>query len=207
MDGGVDRGVPQEQTRDSDILPFGLQDMAAPVHGFMLNTGAKIPTVGLGTWQAEPGVVGQAIIAAVKAGYRHIDCARIYGNENDQIGLDLKKLFDDGVVKREELFITSKLWFKDVPEALEATLNDLQLDYLNLYLAYSPLGSPGTSSIWTHGNVLDNPTIKKVAEVLGWTPAQFALRWGTQMGHSVLPKSTSEKRINENLRHIQLVHS
>ena len=56
----------QEQTRDSDIVPFGLQDMAAAVHGFMLNTGAKIPTVGLGTWQAEPGVVGQAVIAAVK---------------------------------------------------------------------------------------------------------------------------------------------
>lgn len=60
------------------------------------------------------------------------------------------------------------------------------------------MGSPGTNWIWTHGNVLDNPTLKKVAEELGRTPAQVALRWGIQMGHSVLPKSTSEKRIKEN---------
>lgn len=77
---------------------------------FTLNTGARIPSVGLGTYKAGPGVVGDAIAAAVKAGYRHIDCASLYNNEKE-IGVALKKVFADGVVKREDLFVTSKIWY------------------------------------------------------------------------------------------------
>ena len=61
------------------------------------------------TWQSKPGEVGAAVEAALRAGYRLIDCAHIYGNEAE-IGEALKKCFDEGVVKREEVFITSKLW-------------------------------------------------------------------------------------------------
>ncbi|KAJ1263197.1 hypothetical protein BS78_09G165600 [Paspalum vaginatum] len=242
---------------------------------FLMNTGARIPSVGLGTWQIEHGAVSDAIYAAVK------------------VGLALKKLFEDGVVKRDDLFITSKLWPgnhapEDVLEDIVTSLEDLQLDYLDLYLihgpirikkgtmfipenliptdipatwgameklyysgkaraigvsnfsckkledllavahvppavnqvechpvwqqeklrklchstgvhlsAYSPLGSPGSPG-YSGPSILSNPIVISIAEESQKTPAQVALRWGLQMGQSVLPKSANETRIKEN---------
>lgn len=266
-----------------------------------------MPAIGLGTWQAAPGEIGAAVHQALRLGYRHLDCAAVYGNEAE-IGEALQESFSKGQVRREELWITSKLWntahaHDQVLPALGKTLSDLRLDYLDLYLihwpvairpdcrfpkvpedmisleklpititwgameeakrsglarhigvsnfsvaklrdlvaraktrpevnqielhaylqqgqmlafceqegitltAYSPLGSKGRPAGMRDSNepvLLDDPTLKTIAERHQASVAQVAIAWAVQRGTSVIPKSVNPKRLAENLAAAEL---
>lgn len=102
-----------------------------------------MPLVGLGTWKAAKGVVGEAVVTAIRAGYRHLDCASDYGNESE-VGAGIATAIAEGLVTREELWVTSKLWntyhaAEHVELALRKTLTDLNLEYVDLYLIHFPI--------------------------------------------------------------------
>jgi alcohol dehydrogenase (NADP+) len=107
------------------------------------SNGDKMPAFGLGTWKSKPGEVYSAVREAIRIGYRHIDCAAIYMNE-EEIGRAFADAFAAGDVRREELWVTGKLWNNAHAEdavlpALCRTLADLRLDYLDLYLVHWPI--------------------------------------------------------------------
>lgn len=272
----------------------------------------SIPEVGFGLWKIPKDQCSDVVYQAIKNGYRHFDSASDYGNEYE-VGLGLKRALDDGLCKRDDLWITSKLWNtyhakEHVQPAIERTLKDLQLDYLDLYLihfpialeyvpfetrypaewlynpdatspcmkpakiplhetwqamenlvdndltknigvcnynsgllhdlisyakikpamlqieshpyltqepllrlcqqyeinvtAFSPLGALSYVELDMAGaqdSVLEQDVVKRAATRLNKTPAQIVLRWGVQRGCAIIPKTSKESRMIENL--------
>ncbi|CAL9042710.1 NADP-dependent D-sorbitol-6-phosphate dehydrogenase-like [Musa acuminata AAA Group] len=130
-----------------------------------LSSGYRLPIIGLGVWRMEPKSIRDLILSAISIGYRHFDCAADYQNEAE-VGEALAEAFRTGLVKREDVFITTKLWNSDHGHVLEAckdSLKKLQLDYLDLYLVHFPVatrhtGVGTTASALGEDGVLDIDT-------------------------------------------------
>lgn len=240
----------------------------------ILNTGAKMPLVGFGVFQIpDLTVCERSVYDAVKAGYRLIDTAAAYMNE-EAVGKAVSRAIADGLVTREELFITTKVWVQDMKteetayEAVKTSLKKLGLDYADLILLHQPMGDyfaayrgiekahkeglakaigvsnfypailtnlcenveviPAVNQVELHPfftqtdaienmkkygvapqawgplaegkhGIFTDPELVSIGKKYGKTAAQVALRWNTQRGVSVIPKSTHRERIEENL--------
>ena len=238
-----------------------------------LNTGAKMPLEGFGVFQIpDHKVCEQSVYDAVKTGYRLIDTAAAYMNE-EAVGKAVSRAIADGIVTREELFITTKVWVQDMKnettayEAVKTALAKLKLDYVDLILLHQPMGDyfaayrgiekahkeglakaigvsnfypavlanlcenveilPAVNQVELHPffaqndaienmknygvvpqawgslaegkhGIFTDPELVSIGKKYGKSAAQVVLRWNTQRGVSVIPKSTHLERIEEN---------
>jgi len=233
-----------------------------------LNDGNHIPQLGYGVWQVGNDEAVTAVSEALKVGYRHIDTAAIYGNEEGT-----GKAINESGISRSDIYLTTKLWNKEqgyesTLKAFDASLKKLGTDYVDLYLIHWPLPSKdlfmdtwrafikikeegraksiGVSNFQTadlervlkesdvvpvinqielhpqfqqdelrlfhskhdiateawsplgQGTILENPTLKSIAEKHGKSVAQVILRWHIETGNIVIPKSVTPARIKEN---------
>lgn len=175
---------------------------------FLLNNGAKIPSIGLGTWQSGGEPCIESVHTALKAGYRHIDCAYLYGNEIE-VGKALAEAFDEGI-RREDLFLTSKLYYggggansqKKVEDFVKLSLENLGVDYLDLYLVHWPETS-------TFGDATDPPWIsgseKQISSALKpiWKAMEDLVKTG--LVHAIGVSNFNIQQISELLRFASIV--
>jgi diketogulonate reductase-like aldo/keto reductase len=120
---------------------------------YQLYNGVEIPALGLGTWQVKNEDVQAPVLYALEAGYRHIDTAAVYGNEKG-VGEAIRK----SGIKREEIFVTTKLpaetkGYEETHKAFQQSLENLGLDYVDLYLIHAPWPWEDMQGDYTEGNI------------------------------------------------------
>ncbi|KAI6229980.1 hypothetical protein M3Y99_01106100 [Aphelenchoides fujianensis] len=174
------------------------------------SNGTKLPFVGLGTWLTpDHEQLKAALRAALECGYRYIDTASRYENEH-VIGEVLQEFYDAGKLKREDVFITTKLAFYAHEPAIELHILWPQREMIELcrqlgitVTSFSTLGSPGRAaspaSRFVAGDCLGHPVVQQLAAKYAKTPAQILLRHTIQQGISVIPKSVSPDRLKQNI--------
>ncbi len=146
-----------------------------------LNTGAKMPQEGFGVFQIpDQEQCEQVVYDAIKAGYRLIDTARAYYNE-EAVGKAVARAIADGLTTREDLFITTKVWVSDMGSEGEA------------YEAVKASLAEGNHGIFT------DPELVAIGEKYGKSAAQVVLRWNVQRDVSIIPKSVHVDRMEQNI--------
>ena len=173
-----------------------------PTHRFA--NGDQLPLIGLGTWKSDPGDVYGAVREAIRIGYRHIDCASLYGNEAE-IGQALSDAIQAGEVTREELWITSKLWCNahgrdNVEPAIKKTLADLRLEYLDLYLIHWPIPLKPDAAL--PGSAADFMPLAEAPIQATWAGMEAAAKAGLTRHLGV--SNFSVKKIKDLLPHCEL---
>ena len=183
--------VPSDaQLRDARSRRHRAEYRSATQEFVTLSNGCEMPMLGFGTWKGNKGEIYASVMSAVKAGYRHVDCAEYYKNEGE-VGDAIEEILGHGVVSRSELFLVSKLWNTDhgakrVRAACEKSIRLLKVDYLDLYLIHWPVTgnrgaevSPSIRETWEAMEALvddglvraigvSNFSSKKVEELLSY---------------------------------------
>ena len=127
----------------NEVKELQVNSNPTPTPHKRLYTGSKIPCIGFGTFGSDSvpaEIIAETVKKAIYSGYRHIDCASVYGNEKN-IGNVFNEIFSSGDIKRKDLWITSKVWndkHNDVIKSCRQSLRDLRIDYLDLYLVHWP---------------------------------------------------------------------
>src|SRR3954449_5366563 len=182
-----------------------------------LNNGVRMPLLGFGVYQIPAEQTEQAVTDALAVGYRLLDTAEAYQNE-EAVG---RAIASSGVA-RDEIFVTTKLWIHSGEEAAKrafaASLERLGLDYVDLYLIHQPLGDYNQRHadhevMRDHGvvheswgpfaegknNIFSDPTLSEIGAAHGKSVAQVILRWLTQRGIVAVSKSVRAERMRENI--------